>query len=121
MKKLISILLVSLFFVSITGFTIITHYCDGKLVDIAISLTANTSCDDNGCCKDEFTSFQLEEEAVALQLVELNHEFSFEITLFPIEQFELASQDQNIDFDDLTQLKLLDYSVDLADIQSFRL
>ena len=122
MRKLTSILLLSLFFVVTTGFTINAHYCEGKLVELSVILVPDSCCDDDGgCCKNESTTIQLEEDAIDLQYINLDHEFSFEISLFPIEHFELVQQDQVIVFDDLTQLKLLDYSVDLADIQSFRL
>lgn len=105
-----------------TGFTVNAHYCGGKLVDVTIILIPDSCCDEEGgCCKTESTTIQLEDDAIDLQYINLDHEFSFEITLFPIEQFELATQDQVADFNDLTQFKLLDHSVDLADIQSFRL
>lgn len=122
MRKLFSILLLSLFMVVTTGFTVNAHYCGGKLVDVSVILAPDECCDDdNECCKNEATTIQLEEGAIDLQYIDLDHEFSFEISLFPIAQFELAEQNHDLLFDDLTQLKLLDCSVDLADIQSFRL
>ena len=105
-----------------TGFTINAHYCGGKLIEVSIILIPDTCCDEgSGCCKTESTTIQLEEDAIDLQYTNMDHESSFDITLFPIEQFELAQQDHIILADNTSQLKLLDYSVDLAEIQSFRL
>lgn len=105
-----------------TGFTVNAHYCGGKLVDVTIILIPDSCCDEEGgCCKTESTIIQLEEDAIDLQYINLDHEFSFDITLFPIEQFELAQQNNIIIVDCAKQLKLLDHSVDLAIIQSFRL
>lgn len=122
MRRFISILLLSLFLIVTTGFTVNAHYCRGKLVKVSVILIPDSCCDDEGgCCKNETTVIQLEEEAIDLQYINLDHESSFEITLFPIEQFELPVQANKHIFDVVTQLKLLDHSVDLANIQSFRL
>ncbi len=60
MKRFLNIIIVGLFLLSTTGFTVTKHYCGGNLVDIAINSTPESCCGDNGggCCSDEQSVYQ---------------------------------------------------------------
>lgn len=77
MKKLLSILLAFVFFISSTGFTISSHKCGGKIHKQNINLTAeilncgmeesdSDSCTDKNtlesCCKNEFQNFKITDD-----------------------------------------------------------
>ena len=77
MKKIFSILLAAVFFLSSTGFTISSHKCGGRIHKQHINFTAedlscgmedeeSNSCDTNSieddCCQNEFQTFKVTDQ-----------------------------------------------------------
>ena len=52
-KKFLHILLSLFFLFSVTGFTVIGHYCGDTLKSVAINVVPRSCCDMDGCCHNE--------------------------------------------------------------------
>ncbi len=123
-RKIANILVLILFIVSTTGFTISKHYCHGNLVSVSINVEAKSCCgvSDNDCCKNENEFCQLTDDFAATMPFNIVNDFSFDISLFVQESFGLVSTTEigsiylNKGF-----IPPPDLSVVLADLQSFRL
>ena len=106
MKSIISILLAIVFFISSTGFTMVSHICGGKIHKQSINFVAEDlkcgmenseekPCEDNtikdDCCRNEFQNFKITDEfQTSTYDVKLNVQFfvafvSSYIKLFTIE------------------------------------
>ena len=123
MKRFINILIAGLFLFTTTGFTITKHYCSGNLVDIAIDSTPKSCCDmGEGCCSNESEFFQLKDDMTAIQSMDLDQSFSFDIQLF-LNEFIIINSNEVLSFVSYFKNDLgpPDLSVFLAQIQSFRL
>lgn len=75
MKKAISILLVIVFLFSSSGFSINTHYCNGKIKSINISFSDNhKSCCgkkkmDKDCCKNKTEIVKINDNYIPAQII----------------------------------------------------
>jgi hypothetical protein len=99
MKKILSILLAVVFFITSTGFTISSHKCGGKVHKQNINLTAENlncgmeesekdSCTDNeiqgNCCQNEFQNFKITDDYQRIDFgssFEIQHLIAFTYTL----------------------------------------
>ena len=65
LRKTVNILLVIVFAISTTGFTISKHYCGNFIVDFSINSEAETCSDmDGSCCHTESEHYQVEQDFV---------------------------------------------------------
>lgn len=67
-----------------TGFSISKHYCSNNLVSITINHEAESCCDmDDGCCRNETTSYQLDDDFVNTTFIDNNTINQIDV-LFPM-------------------------------------
>lgn len=124
MKRFIYILVAGLLLITTTGFTITKHYCGGNLVDVGINVVSETCCDMNerNCCKNESEFFQLSDDFSDSQILNLEFEFDFDISLIFQESFEVETITLiSSIYLDKSFIPPPNLSVVLANIQSFRL
>ena len=134
MKKVLSILLAVVFFISSTGFTISSHKCGGEIhkqsldfvaVDLNCGMEASNKgpCENSlikdNCCQNEFQSFKVTDEfQTTTEEVKLHPQF---LIAFTTTFFNLISVENN------TYNKYSNYSPPLPEkdipvlIQSFRI
>jgi len=62
LKKIAHIILSFTFLVSTTGFTITKHYCGDKVESIAVDSLPESCCEMEGCCHNEATLYQVEDD-----------------------------------------------------------
>ena len=66
MRKILAILLLSLYLLSSIGFTVNAHYCGGDLAAVALFDNASCCCDDQGkaddCCKNEIKTIKISDD-----------------------------------------------------------
>lgn len=132
MKKVLSILLAVVFFISSTGFTISSHKCGGKIHKQQINIVAadlgcgmekiiELSCEDNSiennCCQNEFQNFKITDN---FQVVDFDNQISNDfLVAFRFSYVQLFNTEKN------TYGKYINYSPPLPDqdipvlIQSF--
>ena len=124
LKKILHVIVLSLFVISTTGFSISRHYCQGKLVSFKINAEAKPGCDMScgNCCHNETDTYQLKEDFTLVQISTLEADYSIDDILFNPLSFEI------IDNYEITSIYLKkgfipppDLSAVLADLQSFRL
>jgi len=101
MKKILSILMLVVYFIPAVGIDINMHYCNGKLIDIAINQkTENCSCGidvEEGCCSKKQKAPKLKKECC-----------EFDSQLMKIQDFQSY---QNISFKNLLQLNAVVFTV----------
>jgi hypothetical protein len=66
MKRLTAILLALIYISTTSGIVINTHYCMGKIAEIALGASGNAKCDtcgmeNEGCCHDDLQVIKLTE------------------------------------------------------------
>ena len=103
-KKLISFLLMLIYFTVTTGFTVSMHYCMDKLDSAQIGLTENDECgkcgmdisDSNGCCRSETKVFKLQQDQSQAFFTIINFSLSPVIisktNSFDVEEIETAKE-----------------------------
>ena len=69
LRKTTNIVLILLWTITTTGFTISKHYCGERLVSVTINHSLDTSCcgPERGCCHNEKESIQLKNDYIAAQ------------------------------------------------------
>ncbi|MBN2424781.1 MAG: hypothetical protein JXR46_06270 [Calditrichaceae bacterium] len=65
-RKAINILVLMVFLVSTTGYSVALHYCGDTLVSAAIGSEAGSCCEDDSgsCCQNEIKFYQLNEDCI---------------------------------------------------------
>ncbi len=67
LKRLLHSVIVLLYFVVATGFTVNVHYCGDKLENVSL-FSKKSCCDEDmsesGCCKDEVKSFNIKDKHI---------------------------------------------------------
>lgn len=124
MKKFISILLISLFFVATTGFTINVHYCGGIMVELLGIQLSDHCCDTDVTCEIvESTTviYQYDEDSPDHQSSVLERKISSEVILFLNKQFVVELKQGFTSIINTDQFKIPGSSVNLAEIQSYLL
>ena len=70
MRKILSIILLSLYLVSSIGVTINAHYCGGNLASLALFEKVSCCCDEEeaekptDCCKDEIKTIKISDDQI---------------------------------------------------------
>lgn len=62
LKKGIHILISAILLVATTGLTVSEHYCQNRLVEKTIAGPVHSCCDDDNCCRNETSTFQVQDQ-----------------------------------------------------------
>ena len=62
LKKGIHILISAILLVATTGLTVSEHYCQNRLVEKKIAGKVHSCCDDDNCCRNETSTFQVQDQ-----------------------------------------------------------
>uniref|UniRef100_UPI0032174720 HYC_CC_PP family protein n=1 Tax=uncultured Draconibacterium sp. TaxID=1573823 RepID=UPI0032174720 len=102
LKKFSHIIFAGLLLISTIGMAVSKHYCHSSLVDVSIFASADSCCDDGGCCtndnhfyqiKEDFSAPVISEIPVLAEIDVLHQSLLYPEILFPnelTEEFELS-------------------------------
>jgi hypothetical protein len=91
LKKIAHIILSLLLLISTTGITITWHYCGNALERIAINSEAKSCCENDGCCHNESTLYQVKDDFSAPESIQALKEPVFDAflsTVFVVQCYE---------------------------------